>query len=50
MFDSGRTYFLGRSHIRLAPVLLYKNQELMFTKSLAVTEIYLFFVSQTGRR
>ena len=23
MFDSGRSYFLGRSHIRLAPLFVY---------------------------
>ena len=26
MFDSGRSYFLGRSHIRLAPNIIWEPQ------------------------
>ena len=29
MFDSGRSYFLGRSHIRLAPKI---NSKIIFTQ------------------
>ena len=36
MFDSGRSYFLGRSHIRLAPIdiFLLKSKYLEVFKNL----------------
>ena len=43
MFDSGRSYFLGRSHIRLAPLyLLILDSNLSKSGFRSFSELYIY--------